>query len=93
MRVLQAIAFLLALTTTSHGVETPDFLKVVQRYADTMIDRGRDTYGPQKSGLLLSALDRLTLTPLAVRPAPPGDSARGSAGPAMECDERREPAS
>ena len=28
-----------------------------------MIELGRDTYGPQKSGLLLSALDRMTLAP------------------------------
>ena len=47
-------------------------LDVVRRYSDTMIERGRDTYGPQKSGLLLSALDRTTLTPLAIRPAAPG---------------------
>ncbi len=37
-----------------------------------MIERGRDTYGPQKSGLLLSALDRTTLAPLVSRPAAPG---------------------
>jgi hypothetical protein len=49
----------------------------VRRYADTMIERGRDTYGPQKSGLLLSALDRMTLAPLTVRPAPPGGIRRG----------------
>jgi Periplasmic pectate lyase len=55
----------------------PDFLQVVRRYADTMIEHGRDTYGPQKSGLLLSALDRMTLTPLQVRPAAPGGIRRG----------------
>jgi hypothetical protein len=42
-----------------------------------MIEKGRDTYGPQKSGLLLSALDRTTLAPLQVRPAPPGGIRRG----------------
>ena len=67
----------------SHGAEPPDFLKVVRRYADTMIERGRDSYGPQKSGLLLSALDRTTLAPLASRPAPPGGIRRGDRpGPA-----------
>ena len=59
------------------GQPAPDFLKVVRRYADTMIERGRDTYGPQKSGLLLSALDRTTLAPLTVRPSPPGGIRRG----------------
>lgn len=54
-----------------------DFLGVVRRYADAMIEHGRDTYGPQKSGLLLSALDRTTLAPLKVRPAPPGGIRRG----------------
>src|SRR5688500_13452644 len=56
---------------------TNDFLHVVRRYADTMVERGRDTYGPQKSGLLLSALDRTTLAPLNVRPAAPGGIRRG----------------
>jgi hypothetical protein len=54
-----------------------DFLQVVQGYADTMIEHGRDTYGPQKSGLLLSALDRASLQPLKVRPAPPAGIRRG----------------
>ena len=49
-----------------------DFLSVVRTYADAMIEHGRDTYGEQQSGLLLSALDRHTLRPLATRPAPPG---------------------
>ena len=53
------------------------FLDVVRRYADAMIEHGRDTYGPQKSGLILSALDRMTLSPLKVRPAAPGGIRRG----------------
>lgn len=52
-------------------------LDVVRRYADAMIEHGRDTYGPQKSGLLLSALDRRTLKPLELRPEPPGGVRRG----------------
>lgn len=42
-----------------------------------MIERGRDVYGPQKTGLLLSALDRTTLSPLQLRPAAPGGIRRG----------------
>src|SRR5678816_1706195 len=57
--------------------QATNFLDVVRRYADTMIERGRDTYGPQKSGLFLSALDRTTLGLLQVRPAPPGGIRRG----------------
>ena len=53
------------------------YMKVVRRYADTMIERGRDTFGPVQSGLLLSALDRGTLSTLTIRPAPPGGIRRG----------------
>src|SRR2546427_2769424 len=68
-------AFSVRASTTEAG--STNFLDVARRYADTMIERGRDTYGPQKSGLLLSALDRTTLAPLKVRPAPPGGIRRG----------------
>src|SRR4051794_40634685 len=53
------------------------YIDIVRRYADTMIERGRDSYGPVKSGLLLSALDRTTLAPLTIRPAPPAGIRRG----------------
>ena len=77
LRTLFAILFILAFAipacaATEGGENRSPFLDVVRRYADTMIERGRDTYGPKKSGLLLSALDRMTLSPLSVRPAPPG---------------------
>ncbi|MDP6722956.1 MAG: FG-GAP-like repeat-containing protein [Pirellulaceae bacterium] len=52
-------------------------LAVVRRYADAMIEHGRDSYGPQQTGLLLSALDRSTLKPLELRPEPPGGVRRG----------------
>jgi hypothetical protein len=71
--VLQ-FAFILAIEATAAPT---NFLEVVRRYADTMIEHGRDTYGPQKSGLLLSALDRDTLGLLKVRPSPPGGIRRG----------------
>jgi hypothetical protein len=61
------------------------FLKVVQRYADTMITQARDTYGPQPSGLFLSAFDRTTMKPLTTRPASPGGVRRADrSGPAWE---------
>ncbi|MBI2925532.1 MAG: hypothetical protein HYY24_07495 [Verrucomicrobia bacterium] len=70
---------LFGVVMTSHSAPAPstDFLAVGRGYADTMIERGRDTYGPAKSGLLLSALDRTTLAPLKVRPAPPAGIRRG----------------
>jgi hypothetical protein len=53
------------------------YIEVVRRYADTMIERGRDNFGLVKSGLLLSALERGTLSPLTIRPAPPAGIRRG----------------
>lgn len=50
----------------------PSLLAVVRRYADAMLEHGRDVYGPRKSGLFLSALDRRKLKPLDIRPDPPG---------------------
>jgi hypothetical protein len=72
-----AMKLLILMLLLATPLAAADFLQVVRRYADTMIEKGRDTYGPQKSGLLLSALDRLTLAPLTVRPAPPGGIRRG----------------
>ena len=66
-----------AASELSSDSAAPDLLRVVRLYADTMIEHGRDTYGPQQSGLLLSALDRGTLQLLKVRPAPPGGIRRG----------------
>src|SRR5262245_23758243 len=53
------------------------YIAVVYRYADTMLAKGRDTYGPQKTGLLLSALDRTTLAPLPKLPAAPAGVVEG----------------
>lgn len=46
-------------------------LEVVKTYADAMLAHGRDVYGPQHSGLMLSAMDRMAMQPLTTRPAPP----------------------
>ena len=68
MKISVVLLVVLATAVSSHPGESNEFLGVVQRYADTLIEHGRDTYGPQKSGLILSALDRMTLTPLTLRP-------------------------
>lgn len=52
-------------------VPKSSYLPVVYRYADAMLEHGRDSYGPQKTGLLLSALDRTSLSPLTNRPPAP----------------------
>jgi hypothetical protein len=58
-------------TMFQEGIPPSPFAKVVYEYADAMLKHGRDTYGPQKTGLLLSALDRKTLTLLKNRPPAP----------------------
>ncbi len=77
---MKRIGFLIvgmAIVANATAATPTNFLQVVRRYADAMIEHGRDRYGPQESGLLLSALDRTTFAPLKVRPAPPGGVRRG----------------
>lgn len=59
------------------GVPSSPYLGYVYRYADTMLAKGRDVYGPQKTQLFLSALDRLEMAPLTTRPASPAGIRRG----------------
>jgi hypothetical protein len=47
------------------------YIAVVYRYADTLLERGRDISGARRNGLVLSALDRNTLAPLTNRPPAP----------------------
>src|SRR6187551_77015 len=64
---------IVAAPETTRGEEPPSspFIGVVYRYADSMLQNGRDKHGPIATGLFLSALDRSNLAPLATRPAPP----------------------
>lgn len=65
------------------GIPVSPFAKAFYSYADAMLEHGRDTYGPQKTGLFLSALDRQTLSPLKARPpAPAGIRQSDRPGPA-----------
>jgi hypothetical protein len=59
------------------GIPRSPFINKVYGYADAMLEHGRDTYGPQKSGLFLSALDRKTLGPLKLRPKAPSGIREG----------------
>ena len=72
MRSLPIVVLLLA-TSSSHAADVPSspYLNYVYRYADVMLAKGRDAQGPVKTGLFFSALDRMNVTPLTVRPAPP----------------------
>lgn len=70
-------------TIFKEGIPVSPFIGVVYNYANAMIEHGRDTYGPQKTGLFLSALDRETLGPLKSRPPPPAGIREGDRpGPA-----------
>jgi hypothetical protein len=65
------------------GIPASPFAGIIYNYADAMLEHGRDTYGPQKTGLFLSALDRQTLSPLKIRPpAPAGIRESDRPGPA-----------
>jgi len=65
------------------GVPSSPYLPVIYRYADAMLQHGRDVHGPQKTGLFLSALDRTALGPLAHRPPAPAGIREGDRdGPA-----------
>jgi hypothetical protein len=75
---LPALSALFSLAAALPSAEPPKapvpkstYLPFVYRFADTMLDRGRDTNGPQKTGLFYSALDRSTLAPLTHHPPPP----------------------
>ncbi len=47
------------------------FIPIVYGYADAMLKSGRDSFGPEKTGVFLSALDRVALAPLTNRPPSP----------------------
>lgn len=55
----------------NESIPDSPFIGVVYKYVDAMLKHGRDDYGPHKTGLLLSALDRRTLEPLETRPPAP----------------------
>src|SRR4051794_39643989 len=76
---MKALLIFLVSALVSHAAQgaRTNFLVVVRDYADAMIEHGRDVYGPQKTGLLLSALDRNPIGLLSMRPAPPGGIRRG----------------
>ena len=42
------------------SADPTDYLGIVKAYADTMVERGRDTYGPEHSPLFATMLDRKT---------------------------------
>jgi hypothetical protein len=80
---LCAVAVSTLWSATARADEPADYLGVVRRYADTMIERGRDSFGPEKGHVFLSALDRRTLAPLTTRPAAPAGVREGDrCGPA-----------
>ena len=67
-----AVSVVVGLASRGVGAPKPvppsPYLGVVYRYADAMLQRGRDTYGHEKTGLLLSCLNRTTFAPVDDRP-------------------------
>ena len=83
--LIAAMPLLVGSVSSAADVPSSPYLNYVYRYADAMLTHGRDVYGPQKTGLFLSALDRDALQPLSVRPAPPAGVRRGDrVGPPWE---------
>ena len=90
LAMLRVVLALLAFAPAGYGAEldlnklfhesipSSPSIGVVYGYADAMLEHGRDTYGPQKTGMLLSALDRETLSPLETRPPAPVGVSQGS---------------
>ena len=84
-RTSSALVYTVALLASASGAAEPPkapvpkspHLSVVYRYADTMLEKGHDTSGPQKTGLFLSALDRATLAPFTNRPPAPAGVREG----------------
>ncbi|TFG44839.1 MAG: hypothetical protein E4H40_08975 [Candidatus Brocadiia bacterium] len=65
LKSLMPVTILITAFSIGLGVEvekapskSSDYLTTVKAYAETMIDKGRDTYGPVKSPLFAAALDR-----------------------------------
>ena len=57
------------------GIPASPFADVAYRYADAMLQKGRDVHGPRQTGLFLDLLDRQSLSPLlTLPPAPAGIS-------------------
>jgi len=63
LRRAAAAAAAIALAAAALGAEPkrPDYLAVVQRYADAMIRHGRDVYGDERTPMFATTLDRRTL--------------------------------
>ena len=54
-----------------------NYLEVVQRYADAIVEHGTDNYGPEHSGMLLSIMDRKNLKPFNAMPKAPSGIRNG----------------
>ena len=83
--IVAALLIVVAPATPGHAAPKPvppsPYLGVAYRFADAMLKQGRDTQGPRKTGLFLSALDRATFSLLTNRPvAPAGVSETSRAG-------------
>jgi hypothetical protein len=65
-----------ATPSVAPAADTP-YLVVVRRCADTLLDKGVDHWGPRKTALIASVLDRTTLMPPSTMPKSPGGNRQG----------------
>ena len=56
----------------SNKLHRHDLLEIVKGYAETMLEHGVDQWGEEKTGMLISMLDRSTLAPFSAQPPAPG---------------------
>ena len=75
LAILLFVLDIAMLPSVSHAAPKPvpksPYIGIVYRYADAVLAHGRDTQGPQATGLILSALDRKSIGPLTNRPHAP----------------------
>jgi len=77
MKALFAILLALGAPLAPLCGQTNCYLDVVRRFADTMIEHGRDKYGPIHTAMFMSVLDRKTLSPPSKLPPAPGGVRQG----------------
>ena len=73
------LLFATAACTCLHAAddEPTKYLRVAQRYADAIVEHGRDTYGSRHSGMLLSMMRRTKLDAFKSMPAAPSGIRQG----------------
>jgi len=70
-RLAVVVSVLAVRGSAASGGESTSYLKIARACADALIKHGRDDLGPQRTGMILSMLDRRTLRPPTKLPKAP----------------------